>query len=135
MQNVGAFRVGDFIKVTFPKPQRAQIIRFRDEIGNHRTGEMSLGADLLLEDGKISFHFMKWIVDANPDTVAATFKRGNGAGTMLCRLLDPHGVTVDLISGTVEEITEAVARFIAAQAGDGLAGSIEFTGIGVGDKP
>jgi hypothetical protein len=52
-------------------------------------------------------------------------------GDMLIRLLDPRGVTVEVISCTLDEATTKAAEFIRAQAGEGLAGSIEFTGAGL----
>ncbi len=76
MQNVGAFKVGDFIVINdgYKKEKmRAQIVRFRDDTANHRTGTTALGADLLQEDGKIKFHFIDWIIKSNPDKVAETF--------------------------------------------------------------
>jgi hypothetical protein len=45
-------------------------------------------------------------------------------------LRDPRGVLIETDVCTIAEAGEKAARFIAAMAGEGLAGSIDFTGAG-----
>jgi hypothetical protein len=44
------------------------------------------------------------------------------------RLVDPRGNTVEVGRATIEEVGQKAAAFIKAQATEGLAGSIDFTG-------
>ena len=51
------------------------------------------------------------------------------------RLIDPHGVTVETDVCSMQEAGIRAARFIIAQASEGYAGSIDFTGSGLKRKP
>jgi hypothetical protein len=62
------FDVGDIIVVgTTYNPIKGQIVALRHAVGNHRTGDLCAGADVLCSDGKVRFCFLHDIARANKE--------------------------------------------------------------------
>lgn len=73
MQQAGAFKVGDIIKIdpSSGYKGRASILAWRPSTMQRTHGYI---ADLLCEDGNVRGHYLHDIAKWNPDKLAATFK-------------------------------------------------------------
>jgi hypothetical protein len=66
------FDTGDFVTLDSCSYRgRGQIQTVRHAVGNHRTGDLSLGCDVLRGDGKVQFYFLHDVARWNPDRLAA----------------------------------------------------------------
>ena len=74
MNQAGAFKINDIVIANW-KGERGCIVAFRHAVGNHNTGSLSYGADLLMESGKVAFAFLHDLVRNNPEKLAATFAK------------------------------------------------------------
>lgn len=67
------FDVGDIINVksySHNYEGKGQIVALRHAIGNHRTGTLSAGCDVLMGDGRVAFIFLHDLVKANVTKLA-----------------------------------------------------------------
>lgn len=64
------FNVGDRIKIDVIWQGMGEIVALRHAVGNHRTGALSYGADVLCGDGKMRFCFMHDLAQWNPERLA-----------------------------------------------------------------
>lgn len=62
------FDVGDIVNVDSYGHKftgKGQIVALRHAVGNHRTGSLSFGADILFSDGRVGFIFLHDLVKWN----------------------------------------------------------------------
>ena len=95
---MSSFNVGDQIRV---RPWDnggtvGEILCFRQEIGNHRTGALSYGCDVLLSNGKTQFRYMHDVTRDNPDRMEA-LRLAAAAPEMLAALKEAEKQLAEVI--------------------------------------
>lgn len=61
------FTLGDRIKINTVWKGNGEIVAMRHAVGNHNTGSLSFGADVLCGDGKVRFFFLHDLARWNPE--------------------------------------------------------------------
>jgi hypothetical protein len=68
------FDVGDIVNIDSYGHKftgKGQIVALRHAIGNHRTGSLSMGADILFADGRVGFIYLHDLARQNKDKLGA----------------------------------------------------------------